>query len=68
MVISKEVRVFQDCLYCDNCNTEMESTGSVFTSCPPLFEYICPKCGKKVNKHERYPSISYKPLITKYGG
>lgn len=67
MIKTKEVRVFKDTLICDNCGTEMVFSGIVLTSCPPMFEHICPKCGKKVNPREEYPLIRYEPLITKYG-
>lgn len=65
MIETEEVRVFKDTLICDYCGTEMEFSGLVLTLCPPKFEHICPKCGKKVNPREKYPLIRYVPLITK---
>ena len=67
MINTKEVRVFMDELICDYCGAKMESSGVVLMSDPPMFEHICPKCGKKACPREKYPSIRYEPLITKYG-
>lgn len=61
MLKTKEVRVFMDELICDNCGAKMEFSGIVLTSAPPMFEHICPKCGKRVNPREKYPLIRYEP-------
>lgn len=44
-------------LHCDTCATEMESTGNAFMTFPVLYEYVCPKCGCKMNSRIPFPSI-----------
>lgn len=43
-------------LYCDKCGTEMESTGIVYTSYPPSYPHVCPKCGEGKVTSEIYPN------------
>lgn len=42
-------------LYCDDCDVEMKSTGMCYTVNPPLYEYYCPNCNKRINKQQTYP-------------
>ena len=35
-------------ILCPDDNEEMFSTNVCFTVNPPLYEYECPKCGKKI--------------------
>jgi Zn finger protein HypA/HybF involved in hydrogenase expression len=59
MVKEKEVKVFEERLYCDKCETEMRHMGAVMYTNPPLYEYYCPKCHNKLKSLEVYPSIKY---------
>lgn len=59
MVKSKEVKVYQDRLYCPVCENEMEFTGVVLTSYPAQYEHVCHKCGKYLSVSKSYPCIRY---------
>ena len=44
-------------LHCNICATEMTYTTTAFTTFPILYEYVCPKCGHKMNSSVFYPSV-----------
>lgn len=53
----KPVKVY---LMCDKCGVEMERPDEfVFTTYPPQYEYVCPKCGKKETSTQGYPYIDF---------
>ena len=52
MVKEMEVKVFEERLYCDKCETEMQATGAVLCSYPPQYEHYCPKCNYAFSDHE----------------
>ena len=62
MIKSKEVKVYQDRLYCDECGEEMEFTGMALTSYPMQYPHVCPKCGKRHTTTELYPKIRYEVI------
>lgn len=63
MIESKEVKVFEERLYCDNCGEEMQlSDGCTLLSNPPKYAYICPKCNNTEIISEIYPKIRYKEI------
>lgn len=62
MIKSKEVKVYQDKLYCPICESEMEFTGAVLLSNPAQYEHECPKCGKRLNLSKSYPCIRYEEV------
>lgn len=62
VIKSKEVKVYQDRLYCDECGEEMEFTGMCLTSYPPKYPHMCPKCEKRVIMTEIYPIIRYEEI------
>ena len=49
--------VLVDKLYCDECGTEMQPYGMVYTTFPPQYPYICPKCDNKtISTNGAYPT------------
>lgn len=66
MIRKREVRTYEARLYCDKCHAEMELLETLL-SYPPQYVYTCPKCGEEVTMNEKYPNISYEPLITRFG-
>lgn len=42
-------------LICDKCGAAMFSTGIVFPTYPPQYEYQCPCCGASTNADHIYP-------------
>lgn len=62
MIKSKEVKVYQDKLYCDKCGTEMEFTGMALTSYPMQYPHMCPKCDYRETRHVVYPTIRYEEI------
>lgn len=44
---------------CDDCKTELESTGKVLTSDPLKYVHLCPKCNKEYWLEHPYPYITY---------
>lgn len=62
MIKSKEVKVYQDKLYCDKCGTEMEFTGMALTSYPMQYPHMCPKCDYRETHHVVYPTIRYEKI------
>jgi len=42
---------------CSNCFTEMELQPIVLTTYPPMYQYVCPKCGHYETSHELYPYL-----------
>jgi uncharacterized Zn finger protein len=59
MLKRKEIKTFITHLYCDNCDTEMQSTGKVLTSNSLQFEYCCPNCGTILIDFDVYPKTEY---------
>ena len=47
-------------VYCEDCGAELCHTGLVYTIDPPLYEYFCPNCNKRITSHTSYPWIEYK--------
>ena len=62
VIKSKEVKVYRDSLYCEECGEEMAFTGMALASYPMKYPHICPKCGKRVTKTEKYPTIRYEEI------
>ena len=48
--------------YCNDCEGEMEYTGTTFTVHPPLYEHKCSSCGKKENSHNLYPDVVFEDI------
>ena len=59
---SKEVKVYQDRLYCNECGEEMKPTGMALATYPKKYPHICSKCGKRVNMPKIYPTIRYEEI------
>lgn len=59
---SKEVKVYQDRLYCNECGEEMKPTNMALATYPMQYPHICPKCGKRVIMSEIYPTIRYEEI------
>lgn len=59
MIKSKEVKVYQDKLYCDKCGEEMKFTGMGLTSYPMRYPHKCPKCDNRMTMFDIYPKIRY---------
>lgn len=62
MIKSKEVKVYQDKLYCPVCEHEMIATGVVLLSYPAQYEHECPKCKKILITGKSYPCIRYEEV------
>jgi ribosomal protein S27AE len=62
VIKSKEVKVYRDSLYCEECGEEMKFTGRTCLSHPPKYPHICPKCGKSIFMREKYPTIRYEEI------
>ena len=54
--------VLVDKLYCDDCGTEMQPYGMVYTTFPPQYPYICPLCDNKTISIEGTYPIYYLEL------
>lgn len=59
MIKSKEVKVYQDKLYCDECGEEMEFTGMALATYPMQYPHNCPKCDNRTTMLDIYPKIRY---------
>ena len=46
-------------MYSD-CDIEMEIQSDVLESCPPQYQYLCPKCGKHEISTDIFPKIVMK--------
>ena len=42
------VKPFKRVYLCDKCDTPVEFTGMVLTSCPPQYPHLCPKCKEPI--------------------
>lgn len=62
MIKSKEVKVYQDRLYCDECGEEMEFTGMALATYPMQYPHICPKCGNRTTRNDIYPKIRHEVI------
>lgn len=62
VIKSKEVKVYMDRLYCEECGEEMAFTGMALASYPMKYPHICPKCEKRVIMAEIYPKIRYEEI------
>jgi tRNA(Ile2) C34 agmatinyltransferase TiaS len=62
MVRIKEVKTYREILLCDECGTEMETSGFCFDTLPPIYPYDCPKCHYKLESEIRYPRVVYKEI------
>jgi len=58
-VIRKKMIPYKETIRCDCCEVELKRELLVGLSFPPVYNYTCPKCGKKFTSHERYPKIEY---------
>ena len=54
--------VLVDRLLCDECGEEMQPYGMVYTTYPPQYPYICPKCDYKITSTEGTYPIYYLEL------
>ncbi len=59
MIKSKEVKVYQDKLYCDECGEEMKFTGMGLASYPMQYPHKCSKCDNRMIMLDIYPKIRY---------
>lgn len=60
-----EVSLFKVRLYCDRCEEEMELTNQSLRDIETfndieVFDYICPKCGYKIQLTDYYPKLIVK--------
>ena len=55
-----EVKAFRSVYLCDTCGTEMEWNGVCYTSNPPLYPHVCPKCFATRTFSTHYPTIVYR--------
>lgn len=55
----KIIDVLVNKIYCDKCGEEMQPYGIVYTTYPPQYPYICPKCNYKITLTERTYPIYY---------
>ena len=62
MFKEKEVKTYIVRLYCDDCETEMVSSGELMFSMPLQLKYICPNCGRETCVTDSYPKTVYKEL------
>ena len=62
MIKSKEVKVYQDKLYCDKCGTEMKFTGMALATYPMRYPHMCPKCDYRETHNVVYPTIRYEEI------
>lgn len=54
-----EVSLFKVRLYCDRCEEEMELTNQSLRDIE-VFNYVCPKCGYKIQLQDYYPKLIVK--------
>ena len=54
--------ILVDKLYCDDCGTEMQPYGMVYTTFSPQYPYICPLCDNKTISIEGTYPIYYLEL------
>ena len=62
MEIYHEVKVFEVKMQCEKCNGEMEQSGNILLTNPPLYPHNCNKCGYAENYRIQYPNIAYKRI------
>lgn len=62
MIKSKEVKIYQDKLYCDECGEEMEFTGMALATYPMQYPHKCPKCDNRMTMLDIYPKIRYEEI------
>jgi len=55
--------VYVDRLYCEQCGTEMQATGDMLASNPPLFPHVCRWCEHSENiQSEKFPRTIYQEI------
>ena len=59
MIHRYEVSVYIEKMLCDTCVTEMEQGSFALMVDPPIYNYACPKCGRKEQSREAYPRPVY---------
>ena len=62
MIRKCKVQSFITNIICDKCNEIMSSNDTVLATYPPIYVYVCPKCGKVEKSHEAYPLITYEEI------
>lgn len=65
ITIAKEVIPYEEHLYCEKCNKEMEMQNMALLTDPVQFVYKCPECGETYTTTESYPRLVYKAKSTK---
>ena len=65
ITIAKEVIPYEEHLYCEKCNKEMEMQNMALLTDPVQFVYKCPECGNTYAATESYPRLVYKEKSTK---
>lgn len=61
---TKEVKVVPYMLigHCEECDGELEATGTVFMTYPAIYEYKCKKCGHVQESSTLLNTVYYKPV------
>lgn len=49
-------------IVCDKCNETMLPNNTVVATYPPIYTYVCPKCGYVEKSYEVYPLITYEEI------
>ena len=63
MILRTKVEVYVDRLYCEQCGTEMQATGDMLASNPPLFPHVCRWCEHSENiQSEKFPRTIYQEI------
>lgn len=63
MIKKYKVQPFMTNIICDKCNEVMLSNNNtIVATYPPIYTYICPKCGNVEKSHEVYPMITYEKI------
>lgn len=62
MIRKCKVQPFMANIICDKCNEVMLSNNTVVATYPPIYTYICPKCGYVEKSYEVYPMITYEEI------
>jgi len=63
MIRRKRVDTFIERLFCNDCGSEMKSTGQYASDGPPKMEHQCPNCpNTEIVSGDPYPRLAYKEI------